>query len=231
HYSQLGKFRCERCGFARRPLDFRVYDVQLADGLAFSLDYQGKTEKFRVQYRGFYNIYNIVLSYSAAVLALGAVPDYQQVLAAYQPQIGRMEEFSIGKPVILNLAKNPAGFNQAISTVIKDPREKDLLIAINDNAQDGKDISWIWDVDFERLRQAGIRSLIAAGIRADDLMLRLKHAGFPEARQVKCHGLREAAQTAVSGGAPVCYVLVNYTAVFSMQDILKELEGKGIHGA
>ena len=62
-----------------------------------------------------------------------------------------MEQFSIdGTKIILNLAKNPAGFNQNISAVMEDPSDKDLIIVINDNAQDGTDISWLWDVDFER---------------------------------------------------------------------------------
>jgi len=226
HYSQLGKFHCNSCGYGRRQPDFRVFNVQQSQGLSFVLEHNEKQEEFSVCYRGFYNIYNIALSYGATTLVLGKSFDYQQVLANYKPQIGRMEEFIVGKPVILNLAKNPAGFNQAISTVLCDEREKDLLLAVNDYAGDGKDISWIWDVDFERLHQGNIRNLIVTGIRADDLMLRLKHAGFSEDRQIKCSNLEEATQRLVSGEAAVCYALVNYTVVFSMQTILKEMEGK-----
>lgn len=224
HYSQLGKFHCPSCGFSRHKLDFCVRDVDLRDGLCFSLEHAGKTVSFDVNYRGFYNIYNIVLSYAAAVLAVGEIPDYATVLAQYQPQIGRMEEFDIGKKVILNLSKNPAGFNQAISAVEKDEKSKDMLIVINDNAQDGKDISWIWDVDFERLCAIGVRNFILSGIRVDDLALRMKYAGIEEARMTKIHQLKEAAQALVAGNGEICYALVNYTAVFRMQDIFKELE-------
>ncbi len=224
HYSQLGKFHCPSCGFSRHELDFRVHNVDLKDGLRFSLDYAGTRVPFDVNYRGFYNIYNIVLSYAAAVLAVGKIPDYAEVLSQYQPQIGRMEEFYIGKKVVLNLSKNPAGFNQAISVVEKDETPKDMLIVINDNAQDGKDISWIWDVDFERLCHVGVRNFILSGIRVDDLAVRMKYAGIEETRMTKLRDLKEAAQALIAGSGEICYALVNYTAVFRMQDILKELE-------
>ncbi len=227
HYSQLGNYTCPNCGFTRPTLDFRVHEVSLADGLRFTLDAGDISERFDVHYRGFYNIYNIVLSYAAARLSLGEIPKREAVLAAYKPQIGRMEEFHIGdSTMILNLAKNPAGFNQAISTVLKDEREKDLLIAINDNAQDGKDISWIWDVDFERLTEAGIKRLVITGIRADDLALRLKHAGFSTDRQIKIYDLKTALKTTAAGDCQICYALVNYTAVFAAQTILKEEEAR-----
>lgn len=231
HYSQLGNYHCPKCGFCRPKLDFRVHDVSLANGLCFTLDYKDSSTRFDVNYRGFYNIYNIVLSYGAALVTLGSVPHYENVLAAYKPQIGRMEEFAVGSgTVILNLAKNPAGFNQAISTVLKDEREKDLLIAINDNGQDGKDISWIWDVDFERLANAKVHRLVVTGVRADDLALRLKHAGFAPSVQTKVYDLKTALKTAADGDCTVCYALVNYTVVFAAQSILKELEANR-HGA
>lgn len=232
HYSQLGKFHCPGCGFRRHTLDFRVHDVELSNGLAFSLDYQGETALFQVNYRGFYNIYNIALSYCGAVLSLGEAPDHQAVLSAYQPQVGRMEAFTVcDKQVVLNLAKNPAGFNQAIAAVLTDAREKDVLIAVNDNPSDGRDISWLWDVDFERLISGGVRRLVVSGIRADELQLRMKYAGFAESNLLKVYDAKEALRALVQGEGTVCYALANYTATFPMQKILKELEGGTEHGA
>ncbi|MBR5236413.1 MAG: DUF1727 domain-containing protein [Clostridia bacterium] len=230
HYSQLGKFTCPGCSFKRKPLDFRVTEVLMNEGLSFKLEHNGKTEKFAVNYRGFYNVYNIVLSYAAATLVMGEVPDYQKVLAAYKPQVGRMETFSINKPVILNMAKNPAGFNQAIATVSQDTKEKDILIAVNDKPSDGIDVSWLWDVDFERLLGGNVNRVVVSGMRADELMLRLKYAGFNEEQQIKCRTLKEAADAAVNGAGSVCYMLANYTAVFPLQEILKDMEGKSAHG-
>lgn len=225
HYSQLGSYHCTQCGFARPALDFRAYNVRLQDGLAFQLDYPGGSTAIDVNYRGFYNIYNILLSFAGSYLLTGDTSQVSETLACYHPQIGRMEEFTInGRPVILNLSKNPAGFNQAISTVLGDPREKNLLVVINDNAQDGRDISWIWDVDFERLAEGNIKHIIASGGRADDLAVRFKYADIDGV--TKEYSLKQAAEHITAQPGEACYILVNYTAIFTMQDILKELEGR-----
>ena len=79
----------------------------------------------------------------------------------------------------MNLAKNPAGFNQNISAVMQDTAPKDVIIAINDNAQDGIDISWLWDVDFDRFGEESIRSITVSGIRCQDMRLRLKYVDIP----------------------------------------------------
>lgn len=226
HYSQLGKYKCPSCGFIRPEPDFRVYNVKLGNSVSFSMDYFGNTQNFSVHYRGFYNIYNIALSYAASYLATGGnIKNYEAVFNGYRPQIGRMEEFCINnKPVILNLSKNPAGFNQTISAVGNDERKKALLIVINDNAQDGKDISWLWDVDFERLKNVNASKIILAGLRTDDMAVRLKYAGISPQNFVKAYDLKNAAELFVKEKGEVFYALVNYTAVFKMQEIFKELE-------
>ncbi len=232
HYSQLGKFTCPACMFRRHEPHFQVHDVSLTDGLSFQLTHGGKTASFDVDYRGFYNVYNIALSYSGAVMAMGSAPDHQTVLTSYRPQTGRMESFVIdGKTVVLNLAKNPAGFNQALMAVMADPRSKNVLIGVNDNPSDGQDISWLWSVDFERLRDESVKNLVVTGYRADDLMLRMKHVGYAEDQQVKTRDLKEAIRGLLAGSGDVSYALVNYTVVFNLQKILKEMEGGAGHGA
>ncbi len=228
HYSQLGKYKCPSCSFTRPEPDFKVYNVKLDNGISFTMDYFGKTRDFSVSYRGFYNIYNIALSYAAAYLANGGdIENADIIFESYKPQIGRMEEFNLGeKTVVLNLSKNPAGFNQTISAVGNDTREKILLIGVNDNAGDGKDISWLWDVDFERLKAVNAKKIILTGIRVDDLAVRLKYAGINEDKMIKCADLKSAAQTLAGSETDVCYALVNYTVVFKMQQIFKELEKK-----
>ena len=229
HYSQLGKFVCENCGFKRKDLTFAVRNVDLSGGMKFNLCFENEVIPFDVNYRGFYNIYNVVVSYAAARLAMGKVENYNEVLAAYKPQTGRMEEFDIGKKVVLNLSKNPAGFNQGIATVAEDEKNKKvILIGINDNAGDGKDISWLWDVDFERLEKTDAKRYILCGMRVDDLALRLKYGGIDETRIKKFHTLKEAATEILNGDEDICYALVNYTVVFTMQEILKELEKEAL---
>lgn len=224
HYSQLGDFRCPSCGFKRPELDFKAFDVHLQGGLQFEVAHGCATTAFNVNYKGFYNIYNILAAFSAATLLEISLQSINDVFNHYKPQIGRMETFHLGKPVILNLSKNPAGFNQAISTVLQDSRNKNVMVIINDNAQDGRDISWIWDVDFERLKDTTIRTYIASGIRKEDVAMRFKYAEIQE-NQVTVQGdVHSAIIDLVNRTGEVCYILVNYTALFDTQDILKKLE-------
>ena len=151
------------------------------------------------------------------------------MLADYKPQIGRMELIDLGKPVILNLAKNPAGFNQAIQTVMLDKRKKDVIVAINDLANDGRDVSWLWDVDFDKLSDENLNTLTTTGIRLYDISLRFKYADVKVNNITK--SMKEAIKRCLKTDAEVCYVLVNYTALFSTQttmlEIQKELKAGG----
>ena len=156
HYSQLGKYHCKSCGFKRPEPDFEIYNVSLDNSLAFTYKYNDTISYISVNQRGFYNIYNIAGALITALQLGISVDEINSALNLYKPQIGRMETFLIKKPIILNLSKNPAGFNQAISTILRDTRTKNVLIIINDNAQDGKDISWLWDVNFEVFKNANV---------------------------------------------------------------------------
>ena len=135
-----------------------------------------------------------------------------------------MEQFRIqGTGVTLNLAKNPAGFNQNISAVMQDKTPKDIIITINDNAQDGTDISWLWDVDFDLLGNESVRSITVSGIRCQDMRLRMKYVDIPVELEAD---VETAIRKRISDGTGNLYVLVNYTALFSTRNILKKLEGE-----
>lgn len=225
HYSQLGDYYCENCGNKRPEIDFDATEVSLDGGLKFAIC---KNERIGLNYRGFYNIYNILAVYSALKTAGVSFGSFSGMLEDYKPQIGRMEEINLGKPVILNLAKNPAGFNQAIMTVCSDKRKKDVIVAINDLANDGHDVSWLWDVDFEKIYDENTGLIITSGIRRYDMSLRLKYS---DVSVDFCTGnMREAIEKCLASDSEVVYVLVNYTALFSteniMLDIKKELESK-----
>lgn len=221
HYSQLGKYKCPECGFERPAVEFEAVNVNLDNGIEFYVNGMF----FSVKYRGFYNIYNILAAYSAVSLAGVNVRDINGILGDYKPQIGRMEEFTIrGKQVIFNLSKNPAGFNQAISTVMGDNRKKNVVTVINDGAQDGKDISWIWDVDFERFKDVGGNKFYASGIRHNDVAVRFKYAEIENVSDIA--DVKTAILKGIEEDSDVLYVLVNYTALFSTQNILKSLEGE-----
>jgi UDP-N-acetylmuramyl tripeptide synthase len=133
-----------------------------------------------------------------------------------------MEEINLGgKPVVLNLAKNPAGFNQAIQTVLTDKRKKDVIVAINDNANDGRDVSWLWDVDFEKIVDEHLNTLVCTGIRLYDIGLRFKYSDVKVDNVTS--DMKSAIKDAVATDSEICYVLVNYSAMYTTEDIMLEL--------
>jgi len=133
----------------------------------------------RAGFGGVYMVYNLLAALAAANLAGVGGDDFQRALDGYDPKNGRLQHFDVnGREVVLNLAKNPTGFNQNISLLEADERPKAAFFVINDDFNDGKDISWIWDVDFERLAGDPDLQVIAGGHRANDVQVRLKYAGI-----------------------------------------------------
>lgn len=220
HYSQLGDYECPSCGFHRPALDFDAKDIKAGGKLAFTVD----NLRISANYRGFYNIYNILAAYAAGKTAGLSLKNYNRVLADYNPQNGRMEEFHVGDTeIILNLAKNPAGFNQNISAVMEDTRKKDIIVLINDNSQDGTDISWLWDVDFDRFKDENTASITVSGIRCQDMRLRLKYVDIASGLEPD---VEKAIRDRIANGVGNLYVLVNYTALYNTHNILKKIEGE-----
>ena len=220
HYSQLGDYACTSCDFKRPQIMFNASDIEVGDRLSFTVE----DKRITANYKGFYNVYNILAAYTA-VRAAGIEPaHFNEMLAKFNPENGRMEQFAIkGTKIILNLAKNPAGFNQNISAVMQDDTLKDLIIVINDNAQDGTDVSWLWDVDFDRFKGANVNSITVSGIRCQDMRLRLKYVDIPSMLEAD---VEKAICERVENGCGNLYVLVNYTALFSTRNVLKRLEGQ-----
>ena len=221
HYSQLGDYACTNCDFKRPELDFDAGDVEVGDTLSFTVE--GK--RIHANYKGFYNVYNILAAYAA--LRTGEIEPvhFNQMLSRFHPENGRMEQFQIdGTKIMLNLAKNPAGFNQNISAVMQDQTEKDIIIVINDNAQDGIDVSWLWDVDFDRFHEDNIHSITVSGIRCQDMRLRMKYVNILSLLEAD---VETAIRKRIADGCGNLYVLVNYTALFSTRNVLKRLEGNG----
>lgn len=220
HYSQLGDFSCPSCGFKRPQIDFNVTNVSLGTPMRFEINGQ----KMEINYKGFYNIYNLIAVYGALTVLGESTDDFGGLLEAYKPQIGRMQEYKFNKPVILSLSKNPAGFNQAIATVNTDKRKKDVIIAINDKANDGRDVSWLWDVDFDKVADENLNTLATTGIRLYDISLRFKYSDIKV--DLITEDMAAAVQKALETDSEVVYVLVNYTALYPTEAVLKKLGGK-----
>ena len=218
HYSQLGDYYCPNCGNKRPEITFDAKNIELSTSMKFTIN----DTPIDVNYRGFYNIYNILAVYSALNVMDITNHDFNKILCDYKPQVGRMELINLGKPFILNLAKNPAGFNQAIQTVMLDKRKKDVIIAINDHESDGRDISWLWDVNFELLNDENLCSLSVSGERMNDLALRFKYADINV--EYSTENIREILTAYTKTNAEVCYVLVNYTVLFPTQATMLEMQ-------
>ncbi len=221
HYSQLGIYDCSGCSFKRPEINYNITDVSLDTPMRFKVN--GKETE--VNYKGFYNIYNIASVYAALDVLGEETDNFTELLAGYKPQIGRMQEFNFNKPVILSLSKNPAGFNQAISTLNCDKRKKDIIIAVNDKVSDGRDVSWLWDVDFEKLNNENLNFLAVTGMRVYDVALRFKYDNI-DADMVTT-SMKEAIIKSLSTDSEVTYVIVNYTALFPTEKILNNLLKEG----
>ena len=220
HFSQLGDYHCPTCGFKRPPADYAAGDVRIGEKLSFRVGEQ----YFLMEHGGFYQVYNILAAYAGIREAGIECRHFADMLAGYTPDNGRAEKFRIhGASVTLNLAKNPAGFNQNIAEVLRDPSPKDIFICINDHDQDGRDISWLWDVDFDLLRDPSVRSVTVGGTRALDMRLRLKYADIP--CEVVGDDRTDIALMAAKGTGNI-HILVNYTALYRTRNILKRMEAE-----
>ena len=223
HFSQLGIYRCPSCGFQRPSINYDAYGVRLSPELSFDIKESGAAPvRISAPLTGFYNVYNILAVYSVLREMNLPVDTLEKVLHDFKPQFGRGEVFHVGEQahqkVLLNLAKNPAGFNQNISAMLQDRSPKDLIIVINDNAQDGRDVSWLWDVDFDRLAD---RSITVSGLRALDMQLRLKYV---EIASDVAPTVEAAIDRYLAAGCDNLYVLVNYTALYEAHKYLEGIQ-------
>jgi UDP-N-acetylmuramyl tripeptide synthase len=178
----LGDYRCPACGHARPPLDLVGRSIEL-DGLEavrFELvDEQGALP-VRLPLPGLYNVYN-ALAAAGLARALGATrEEIQAGLERFTAAFGRFERLDVGdKRLLMLLVKNPAGANEVVRTLLAGGAPSLAVVALNDGIADGRDVSWIWDVDFEPLLER-LQRAVLTGDRAAELALRFKYAGFDE---------------------------------------------------
>ncbi len=168
---------------------------------------------------GAYMVYNTLAAYLAAHFLGVSTATFQQAIDVFDPQNGRLQEFLIeGRPVLLNLAKNPTGFNQNLKIIMQATGKKAVAFFINDNEADGKDISWIWDCDFEELAQSEDIVVYAGGIRKNDLQVRLKYAGI-NAKLI--NSINEMVDEVLDTPSDwKMYAIANYTSLPSVRSAL-----------
>ncbi|HYM14435.1 MAG TPA: MurT ligase domain-containing protein [Dehalococcoidia bacterium] len=227
YYGHIGHWRCTRCDNRRPQPDVRITRVTLGEDVtSLAIAIPDGTLNVRLPLAGLYNAYN-ALAAVAGSLALGLPRDaIVSALEGFSAAFGRQERFQVGtRAVQVLLGKNPTGLNQVLHTVAARPGPKHLLFFLNDGIADGRDVSWIWDTDYETL-QPQTASVLAAGTRAEDLALRLKYAGYGSDIGVEhdtAAALRRAVAATPEGGA--LYVLPTYTAMLEVRELLAKNSG------
>ena len=183
----------------------------------------------RIALPAVYNIYNAAAALSAWLAADLPLTEILKGLADVHSSFGRMERFTIGEVFVqMILVKNPAGCNQALDYLCTLKEPCTIVLCLNDLDADGHDISWIWDVDYEKLCGCGnIRRVLVWGKRAEDLQLRLKYAGFEEKRirRIPEKELKKLLDEIYKSQVPVV-ILPNYTAMLPLRDALRRAAGK-----
>ena len=235
YFGHMGVYRCPNCSFARPESAYRATRVRMDGprGTNFLLATPEGEHEAHVGLPGLYNVYNALAAAAVAGEAGVRTEIILRGLAEFSGAFGRVERVRAGeKEVFLLLIKNPVGFNEILRTFVASPADEagatsagHVLIAINDNHADGRDVSWLWDVDFEMLVNAGAAptGFHVSGIRAQDMGVRLKYAELPVRSVVPDR--KEALLRALDATPPgeTLYVLPTYTAMLELRQVLSDL--------
>ena len=223
----LGHYSCPNCGAERPSPEVAATEIELRgmDGSRSLVRTPEGEIEIDLPLPGLYNVYN-ALAAVAAGLRLGVAPErIAAALGDMRAAFGRVETIPVeGKPVSILLIKNPAGANEVLRTLQLESREGgeiDLWIALNDRIADGRDVSWIWDADFELLAD-GVRRVVCAGTRAPEMALRLKYAGWPEERIDVLPEIGASLDAAVRDAEGRLFALPTYTALLELRKLLAD---------
>jgi UDP-N-acetylmuramyl tripeptide synthase len=227
----LGHYSCPNCGAQRPAPEVAATAIELRgmNGSRTRVRTPSGEIELELPLPGLYNVYN-ALAAVAAGLRLGVAPErIAAALGEMRAAFGRVETIEVsGVPVSILLIKNPAGANEVLRTLMLESREPgdkgegiDLWIALNDRIADGRDVSWIWDADFELLAP-GVRRVVCSGTRAPEMALRLKYAGWPEEAIEVVPGIGASLDAAVAGSQGRLFALPTYTALLELRKLLAD---------
>jgi UDP-N-acetylmuramyl tripeptide synthase len=226
YVGHLGDYVCPNCHDRRPKLDVAARSIELSglESVAFDLVAPGGTRRVSLPLPGLYNVYNALAASSLALVLGASLDEIEAGLGRFRAAFGRFERIPSGdKSVLLLLIKNPAGANEVVRTLVSGGGPKLAIVALNDNIADGRDVSWIWDVDFEPLGEA-IERLVATGGRAHELALRFKYGGVSPDRIEVIPDLERALDRGLEltpAGAELV-VLPTYTAMLALRRIAAE---------
>jgi UDP-N-acetylmuramyl tripeptide synthase len=222
----LGHYSCPNCGAERPRPDVAATAIELRgmDGSRTTVRTPAGEIELELPLPGLYNVYN-ALAAVAAGLRLGVAPErIASSLSEFKAAFGRVETIEVaGKPVSMLLIKNPAGANEVLRTLRLEAREEqvDLWIGLNDRIADGRDVSWVWDADFELL-EGSVRRVVCAGTRAPEMALRLKYAGWPTESIEVVPEIEASLDRAVAAAPGRLFALPTYTALMDLRKLLAD---------
>lgn len=222
YVGHLGHYRCPTGDFERPAADLSATRVEFSGLVSQAITVTGMggttAEVLEVPLSGLYNTYNVLAATAGALCAEIPAGTVKAALRDFHPAFGRLERVDVdGRILHLLLAKNPAGFNEVLRASRTLGQGRRFVIAVNDRIADGRDISWIWDVDFELLADA--ERIVLTGDRALDMRVRLKYAGVPMARvevAPTVAGGVDAALHLAADGEEV-FILPTYTAMLELR--------------
>ena len=230
NYGQLGGYYCRKCGFKNPNLNYHVKNIKYENN-KYCFDIKGKKtfKDICFEYEGIYNIYNCCAAFAFSSEIGIAASKIIEKMENFNYKLGRMEEIKFKDKIIkITLTKNPIGLTEVIKSISHDKRKKSILLILNDNPADGKDISWIWDAGIGKFKWIkNLKSLKFSGIRAEDMALRLKYADIPTESIEINDNIQESIKKAVQEDVEISYILPTYTAVFQTRDIVLNLTSGG----
>jgi UDP-N-acetylmuramyl tripeptide synthase len=220
YLGHLGLYECPSCGQRRPQPAISAHGIELRGtrSASFELRTPAGSAAVSLPLPGLYNVYN-ALAATALCLSLGAtLPAVVEGLQSVSAAFGRAERIAVGdRELSVLLIKNPAGANEVLRTLALEPGELDVLGVLNDRTADGRDISWIWDADFELL-DGSVRRMTCSGTRAAELALRLKYAGVAPERLRVVSDLSAALDSALASAEDGrLFALPTYTALLELR--------------
>ena len=229
YVGHLGDYRCPNCHASRGPLAVaaRSIDLHGLDGSEFSLETPAGNVRVKLELPGLYNIYNATAAAAIAGAVGAPLAEIAAGLERFTAAFGRFERIAVGdKQLLMLLIKNPAGANEVVRTLLDGSAPRLAVVALNDEIADGRDVSWIWDVDFEPLL-GSLEQVVVSGSRAAELALRFAYGGLARDRIEVVPGLEAALDRglALTGDGGQLVVLPTYTAMLGLRGIVA---GRGL---
>lgn len=205
-YAHVGRFKCPNCYYGNNQIYHTISDVDL-DNKTFKID----EKTYKTQFNSIYAIYNLAAATCTAKAFDVPEKSVMDTVEKFVLNNGRLEKIIVKDcETVINLAKNPTGANVSLRLLNEDPANKELLFVLNDNIADGRDVSWIWDINFEDIKN--VDRIITAGTRPYDIAIRIKTSGFDAKKIIPCLTIEEAIKELYKTSGKK-YVIANYTSV------------------